>query len=278
MLSKLKYFTISFVIFTLGCSTNFEWVDSLPKPWLLNEEEVSELLPKFKEQYPDFGERLKALTLWRIGTPYEEFKLGEEKLPDTDPLFRLDVSDCTVHVLTSLVMAQSSNWDEARGKIINLHYKENADGIHLPTYTSRWHFTSDRLLSNPSTVNITERIVSNDELKSVELVLNQKHDGSYLLDIDWTKSIQISYIPNYLIDNDFLIELPDICGIAFVRESYIENGLLIAHEGILLDKIDLVHASSNAGQTVKIDFMEYYFSNDYPIFDGILIYKFVPLD
>ena len=40
-------------------------------------------------------------------------------------LFRLDVSDCTVHVLTSLATAQSKNWVEAKENMITIHYKED---------------------------------------------------------------------------------------------------------------------------------------------------------
>ena len=276
MLNKFIKLVFCVLIFIIGCAGKFDWIDTLPKPWQLNEEEVSELLSKFKEKYPNFEDRLKALTLWRIGTPYEEFKLGEEILPDTDPLFRLDVSDCTVHVLTTFVLAQSSNWNDARENITEVHYKLNSDGEHIPSYDSRWHFTSDRLLSNPSTVDITNKIADDKYLKNVELILNKKQNGSPLLDMDWSKKIQLSYIPNKFISLDLLDKLPQICGIAFVREAYIKNGLIIAHEGILLDKINLVHASSDSGQTAKVNFMEYYFNGKKPNFDGIMVYKFVP--
>ncbi|SVD89957.1 uncharacterized protein METZ01_LOCUS442811, partial [marine metagenome] len=40
---------------------------------------------------------MKAIARWRVNTPYEIFKLGEEVDPDPDPIIRLDVSDCTAH-------------------------------------------------------------------------------------------------------------------------------------------------------------------------------------
>ncbi|GAJ18370.1 unnamed protein product, partial [marine sediment metagenome] len=55
-------------------------------------------------------------------------------------------------------------------------------------------------------------------------------------------------------------------------------GLAIAHEGILIDKKDLIHASSLAKKTAKVDFINYYFADGDPLFDGIMIYKFVPLE
>ncbi len=103
-----KYFLqipLCFVLF-LGLSNQNNWIDTLPKPWTLNEEQVSEILPKFYQHYPYFHDRLQAFALWQVGKPYGIFKLGEEIEPDPDPIIRLDVSDCTVHVLTSLAFIQ----------------------------------------------------------------------------------------------------------------------------------------------------------------------------
>jgi hypothetical protein len=261
-----------------GETENRQWVETLPKPWLLSESEVSNILPEFHKRFPNFEERLKAFVLWRIGTPYELFKLGEEIPPDTDPIIRLDVSDCTVHVLTSLSFVQSKTWDEAREKIIKIHYKINEDGNQIATYQSRWHFTSDRILSNPNTVNITNKLVNSSELKNVNLILNVKEDDSELLELGWSKNIQLSYIPNNKIDSELLEKLPQVCGIAFIRTSYFKDGLAMAHEGILIDNKDLIHASLLTNNTAKVNFINYYFADGKPRFDGIMIYKFVPLD
>lgn len=277
MLNKL-YISL-LVIFVASCSSqadNWQWIDTLPKPWLLSEAEVSNILPEFHKRFSNFEERLKAINIWRIGTPYEIFKLGEEVQPDTDPIIRLDVSDCTAHVLTSLSFAQSKTWNEARDNIIKIHYKIDEDGIQNPTYQSRWHFTSDRILSNPNTVNMTVDYVDYADLKTVEIRLNIKEDGSELLDLDWSRRVQLSYIPNNIIGSELLEKLPEVCGIAFVQKNYFKDGLAIVHEGILIDQKDLIHASQNAGKTVKVDFINYYFGDGEPLFDGIMIYKFVP--
>ena len=274
----LKLILVTILIFLASCSGkvgNRKWIETLPKPWLLSEKEVSDILPDFHKRYPNFEDRLRATTIWRIGTPYKIFQLGEETLPDTDPIIRLDVSDCTVHVLTSLSFAQSKTWEEARDKIIKIHYKTDVGRYHIPTYKSRWHFTSDRILSNPSTVNITTDFA---DLETTEIKLNQKSDGTELLDLDWSKEIQLSFIPNTKIDIELLKKLPQICGVAFVRKSLFKNGLAIAHEGILIDQQDLIHASSVANKTVRVKLIDYYFNNGEPSFDGIMIYKFVPLD
>ena len=282
MLNRLlKILNVSILIIITSCSGKIDdepWIQSLPKPWLLSETDVSEILPQFHKRYPNFEERLKAITIWRIGTPYELFKLGEETLPDTDPIIRLDVSDCTVHVLTSMTFAQSKTWNEARSNIIKIHYKIDEDGNYIPTYESRWHFTSDRILSNPNTINITNKFVDSGELENIGLTLNIKNDGSELLELGWFREIQLSYIPNKKIDSELLQKLPQVCGIAFVRKSLFQDGLAIAHEGILIDQNDLIHASSDAGKTVRINMLNYYFGNNNPQFDGIMIYKFVPIE
>ena len=275
-LSKFIFFTI--LIFLTICSSkvdNQKWIETLPKPWLLSETEISNILPEFHKRFPKFENRLKAIAIWRIGTPYKLFKLGEETLPDTDPIIRLDVSDCTVHVLTSLSFAQSKTWDEALDKLIKIHYKIDENGNHTPTYKSRWHFTSHRILSNLYTVNITTDFA---DLETIDIKLNQKSDGSKLLDLDWSKEVKLSFIPNTKINLELLNKFPQVCGIAFVRKSLFKNGLAIAHEGILIDQQDLIHASSDAGKTVRVDLLEYYLGDENPLFDGIMIYKFVPLD
>ena len=281
MLNRLlKLLVVSIIIIITSCSgkaENQKWIETLPKPWLISETEISNILPEFQIRYPNFDERLKAIAIWRIGTPYDVFKLGEEILPDTDPIIRLDVSDCTVHVLTSLSLAQSLTWDKAREQIIKIHYKIEEDGNHTPTYKSRWHFTSDRILSNPYTINITNKLIDSSDLENVDLTLNVKDNGSKLIEIDWSRKIQLSYIPNNKINSELLEKLPQICGIAFIRKSYFQDGLAIAHEGILIDKKDLIHSSSDANETVKVDFINYYFVDGEPLFDGIMIYKFVPI-
>ena len=277
LLKILKVLILMIITCCSGETENQKWIETLPNPWLLSETEVTNILPEFHKRFPNFEDRLKAIALWRIGTPYELFKLGEEKLPDTDPIIRLDVSDCTVHVLTSLSIAQSKTWDEARENIIKIHYKIDENGIHIPTYKSRWHFTSDRILSNPFTVNITDTLIDSCEFENVDLTLNARDDGSELLDLDWSRKVKLSFIPNNKIDLELLAKLPNVCGIAFVQKSYFKDGLAIAHEGILVNQKDLIHASSDVGKTVRMILLDYYFSGENPLFDGIMIYKFVPI-
>lgn len=248
------------------------WIESLPKPWKLTESEASEMLRRFSVRYPDFRERLKAIAVWRIETPYEIFKLGEEQEPDADPIIRLDVSDCTAHVLTSLAFAESNSWEKARENMIYLHYKD-----HQPSYKTRWHFTADRITANPVTENITDLLMKNSELKTAKVTLNKKNNGEELLELDWEKAMEVRYIPSDRLDQALLEKIPEICGVAFVKNAYFKMGVIIAHEGMILDQKYLLHASQFAGETVKQNFMEYYFSGIKPKFDGIMIYEFHPI-
>ncbi|MCH7613907.1 MAG: DUF1460 domain-containing protein, partial [Candidatus Marinimicrobia bacterium] len=255
-----------------GCLRSDDWINSLPKPWTLSEEQVSKILPQFYEQYPEFHDRLKAFALWQVGKPYEIFKLGEEVEPDPDPIIRLDVSDCTVHVLTSLAFSQSKSWSEARKNMITIHYKDGQ-----PSYKSRWHYTSNRIQENPYTIKITEELLNEDLLEKIDITLNRKENGNEFLDLDWEKETTIYYIPNEEINKELISKFPDVCGVAFVKKAYFKMGIIIAHEGMVINKKNLIHASSEYGKTVNVDFMDYYFRDDGPLFDGLMIYSFYPL-
>mgnify|MGYP001452023673 FL=1 len=270
----MKIILLLLLLFSCNSSKGLDWVFSLPKPWTLSNDEVTKLLPEFQKRFPEFNDRLKAINIWRVGTPYGIFKLGEEIEPDPDPILRIDTSDCTVHVLTSLAFTTSNSWSETRKKMIDIHYKPDFSGKKIPTYESRWHYTSDRIINNPYTVDITKSIAQKDNLDSVIIVLNKKKDGSEFLNLNWTSKNKIYFIPTKNVNESLLSKLPDICGAAFVRKSYFKNGIVIAHEGVLIDNKELIHASSKQKKTVRVNFIDYINNNGNPRFDGIMFYKF----
>ncbi|MFQ6604140.1 MAG: N-acetylmuramoyl-L-alanine amidase-like domain-containing protein [Fidelibacterota bacterium] len=260
---------------TMLTGQDWDWVQDLPKPYTLSESEISTYLYQFQTRFPDYQDRLKALALWRLGTPYKIYQLGEEKEPDPDPIIRLDVSDCTAHVLTSIACAHSANWEEARQRMIDIHYKPDETGHKVPSYEKRWHFTADRITHNPYTVDITPSLLDKKKLVETGLVLNLKTNGEEFLDIDWQENFHGYYIPSEEITPALLQKLPEIAGIAFVRKDYRKNGILIAHEGMMSDRADVLHASMEAGATVRVPFMDYYFRDGGPLFDGVMFYRFV---
>ncbi len=251
-----------------------DWIENLPKPWEVDSTTFDEILPRFQEYYPDLQQRLRAFAIWRVGTPYEIFKLGEEVEPDPDPIIRYDVSDCTGHNLTSLAAALSDSWDATRKRMIDIHYKADSLGEKHPTYLSRWHYTLDRITANPYTVDITQTLLPQGELDSVEITLNHKLEGGEFLDLHWDRPIKAYYIPNDRIDAALLTKLPTIVGVAFVKPKYFDLGIVMGHEGMIIDGRDLIHASQSAGETVRVPFLEYYFPEDGAFFGGIMIYEF----
>ena len=272
----MKKIIFLFLFFSCGSDKGFDWVKSLPQPWTLGHSEVGKILPEFHQRFPDFYDRLKAINIWRVGTPYGIFKLGEERDPDPDPILRIDTSDCTVHVLTSVAFSTSSSWIESREKMIDIHYKPDSRGQKTPTYKTRWHYTSDRITNNPYTVDITKSLNEKTNLDSVVIDLNKKIDGSEFLDLNWTARYKFYFIPSNGINENVLSSLPKVCGAAFVKRSYFKNGIVIAHEGVLIDNQDLIHASSEKKKTVKINFIDYMNKNGSPRFDGVMFYKFYP--
>jgi len=274
VLKKIIYILLPLVI---GCAKigSYTWVQTLPHPWELTEKELGSYLFKFQSRFPDYKNRLIALNLWRVGTPYGIFCLGEEKGVDTDPIIRIDTSDCTVHVLTTIAYAESKSVEEARKKMIQIHYKPDENGLAEPNYKSRWHYTSDRLLNNFKTPDITSKIVPADLAETIQIEINRKADGTQFLDLDWTSKESIKYIPSVKITQRILEKLPTICGVAFVKKSYFKNGIVIAHEGYIINKKNLIHASSDEKMTVNVDFLTYLYKNKEPRFDGVMFYDIV---
>jgi len=269
----------SLAVFALSCKekesiSDTDWLAELPNPWSLSSQEMDEILPLFQERFPDFQSRLKHFALWRVGTPYEIFKLGEGVEPDSDPIIRYDVSDCTGHNLTTLAAAKSSSWEETQKNMIAIHYKPDSSGMKQPTYTSRWHYTLDRITANPNTVDITQTLLPRDQLDSVDITLNIQESGEEFLNLNWNRNLTAYYIPNEQITPELLVKLPQIVGVTFVKPAYFKMGIVMGHEGMIIDGKYLVHASQSAGETVKLDFLDYYFPEDGAFFGGIMIFEF----
>ena len=258
-------------------SNPFSWIQKIPSPWTLSETDFDFYLKKFQDQHPDFHERLKAINLWRVGTPYGLYCLGEEDEKDNDPIIRYDSSDCTVHVLTTLAFTESITLKEARSNMIDIHYKPNQDNEKVPDYNLRWHFTSDRILNHPLTADITSSLVAQNKLEIFEIDLNKKQNGQEFLDLGWTSKENISFIPAEKMSLDIMSDLPEVCGVAFVKRDYFKLGIVIAHEGYVIDRSNLVHASSEFGKTVNVNLLEYMKKDGKYRFDGIMFYEIRPM-
>ena len=103
--------------------------------------------------------------------------------------------------------------------------------------------------------DITKLLVTPSKLETINIELNRKNDGTEFLDLGWTKKQKISFIPIQNVLDIKMGNIPSICGVAFVKRSFFKQGIVIAHEGYLIDKEDLIHSSQEALKTVKISFL-----------------------
>ena len=275
MINRLIFFSTFIACFTYA-NNPFNWIENLPNPWELEEKEFEYYLSEFHVRYPTFNPRLKAINLWRVGTPYGLYCLGEENEKDQDPIIRYDSSDCTVHVLTTLAYAKSQTTLEARKNMIDIHYKLNRENKKVPNFDSRWHFTFDRILNHPMMLDITSSLIDSSKIENVVVELNKKSNGEPFLDIGWSSKENIGFIPSRLIDQVVLSKLPPVCGVAFVKKDYFKLGIVVAHEGYLVDRINFIHASSEFGETVNINFLNYLNKDKKYRFDGVLFFEVLP--
>jgi hypothetical protein len=240
---------------------------------LLRPDEITSRLGEIHRKYSTLEARLKVIAFSRVGTPYVLGCLGEETPPDTKPLFRVDETDCTVFVLTTAAMAHKPVYRDAREMMKELNYHNPpAVGQKVVTYQNRIHFTYDRLHCSPFFKDITMDLLPPSKLQKVAITLNRKSDGTKLLDIPWEKKVTGWYIPAREVTPPLLAKLPGVCNVGFVRKKNFALGLIISHEGLIIDNQWLVHADSRSKKVAKMDFLAYFNRNsDY--FDGVVISK-----
>lgn len=222
--------------------------------------ELKKLLKKNLQLTPE--DRLIKIINFRLATPYKISPFKLEKRNEI-PFFPLNFSDCTSFVLTSIALAISENFDEAKKKIVKLHYRDE-----IISYENRYHFTEERITQTKYFKNISNKVST--DYKSVYVTLNKKSDGTNLLNINFNKRIKIDYIPiEYY--SEALKNIKDkIVNIAFCKLKNIQNGHLISHEAFLLKSKYLIHSSKDKGKVVKIDISNYLKKVK---FDGIIIIK-----
>ncbi len=252
--------------------TDWQWAGKQKKLYELTSSETDSILKELWERFPDQDERLKALAILRLGTPYQLDCLGEESGRDKDPIFRLDVTDCTTFILTAAALLHSQNLEEAKGMMKFLNYQPNSE----MTFENRLHFTTDRNAVSPYFEDITGRFLCGCSLKTVKVTLNKvKPDGRRLIDINWEKETTIRYIPGQYITEKLFSKLPAAIGVAFFKNGDEKIGLDVRHEGFLFDGQLLFHATSAQEVVAAEDFFEYYFGKDgkTPKFDGIILFE-----
>jgi hypothetical protein len=193
----------------------------------------------------------------------------------------VDEADCTVLVLTTAALAHARSAAEAERWMGPANYRRQGDGFPA-TYANRLHFTADRLHASPLFADVTTAVARPGELDTVRVVLNRQAAGRALLALDgWERPLDLAYVPAAALPA-VLERAPDLCGIAFVRRSNVARGFLVAHEGFLLDRRCLLHASADAKQVVAVGVLDYLLRTGdpdpsragEPRFDGALLYRF----
>jgi hypothetical protein len=258
------------MIVPLVLAASLAWTSACPPLYRATPGAIDSLLSDERWAALTIEERLLALAPLRVGTPYVLGCLGEGREPDPDPIFRLDQADCTVLVLTDAALVHARSLEDAARWMARIHYRDGK-----PSYATRLHFTVDRILSSPFFEDLTPDVAPRGALRSVGVRFNRRKGGEPLLAIPWSRSALVRYLPAEEVTQEVLDRLPRACGVAFLAEKNIEKGFLASHEGLLLERRTLHHASSAAGRVVNVPFLDYLRGDGpEPRFDGVLFYAF----
>ncbi len=238
------------------------------KIYALNPTQLDLLLYELQRRFPNKDDRLKAIATMYLGADYYKEPFIDE-LKDPLPYRR---TNCTMFVLYATTFLNSSNYEEALETIRWVHYKGGVVG-----YKNRYHFTSDRITDPDNkyfTDVTTNYVVDQSFIRELTLTLNVKQDGSLLFEGKlggWEKTITIKYIKRGDFTIDKLKKLPRSIGIAFVKKSNWPIGVIIGHEGILIDS-DLYHSSCPTLGLYKI---EDYLSESFPFsnWEGMMLFE-----
>ena len=233
---------------------------------------MDSVLKEINARWNNKKEKLYAFSFLRLGTPYQIGGLGEESGIDKDPVFRLDITDCSSFILTNTTLLNSQNLESAREIMKFIHYRPNKE----ISFENRLHFTTHRNTVSPYFNDITEQIAGKDKVIEKTVILNKiNENGKRLININWEKEMIIKYIPNLYINQELFDKLPKVVGIAFIKKQNFDIGLDVSHEGLLFDAQTLFHASSIKKQIVAENFLDYYFgeAESAPKFDGIILFE-----
>ncbi len=249
---------------------DWEWVVDQKKLYLSDSTEIDEVLKELKVRFPLDGERLKALSILRVGTPHQADCLGEESGRDQDPLFRVDTADCTGFVLTSAALLHAESVEQARETMKTINYYPGKS----PSFENRLHFTTERNAFSPHFEDITEQIAPAEGIATQKVIMNGfDSQGNRIIDLDWEKGVTVYYIPSEFLSAEFLKTIPYAVGVAFIRKSDVYRGLDVAHEGLLFAGHDLFYTSVILKKVVEVDFLDYLHSTEHVVFDGILVFE-----
>ncbi len=182
-----------------------------------------------------------------LGAKYQINPLGEEKLPDDDPLIRFDAFDCTTFVETVLA-------DDNKEKLTKIRYKDGKVNV-----INRNHFIESDWLPNNNFENISS-LYGNTSIRHVVIYKKSWFKKKYKIDTDFQKqSVDIEYIPY---ENLSKIDIQSPLIVLFIHDGTgfydkIGTDLAVVHMGFLLPGNILRHASRQYGRVIDVDFETY---------------------
>jgi hypothetical protein len=234
------------------------------------EKDLDALLPELHRRLPAFDNRVKALAQMYLGAPYVADPLTHE----TADWLPYGATNCTMFVLYIEAFANSRCMAEAREHMRLLHYRGGKVG-----FAERYHFTEDRI-TDPANRYFAETtgkyVLDTKSLRRVALELNRKKDGTLLFGDRlgrWTKKVALSYIPRAGFTPQMLAKLPQVLGIAFVKKANWDQGVIVGHEGLLIDG-DLYHSSQKRGVILEKNYLAALFPASQ--WDGIILFRLLP--
>ena len=184
-----------------------------------------------------------------VGAKYVLDPLGEETLPDTDPLIRTDAFDCTTFIETVL-----ANGDV--GKLTQIRYKDGK-----VNFLNRNHFIETDWLSNNADMveNISNKFAETEQ-RIVTIDKQNWLKKTHKIDAEFPKqTVALDYIPYNrlarIVTKEPLIVL-FITGKS-EKSAKIGTDLAVVHMGLLLPNGTLRHASSQYERVMDTDFYEY---------------------
>lgn len=231
------------------------------------EKDLDVLLPELHRRLPSFDDRVKALAQMYRGAPY----VADPLLQETADWLPYGAANCTMFVLYIEAFANSRCMAEAREHMRLLHYRGGRVG-----FAERYHFTEDRITDPANTyfAEATEKYVRDPQsLRRIALELNRKKDGSLLFGDRlgrWTKKVALAYIPRAGFTPQILAPFPRVQGIAFVKKENWDKGLIVGHEGLLIDG-DLYHASPAGGVIVEKNYLQSCFPSS--PWEGMILFE-----
>ncbi|MBC8182972.1 DUF1460 domain-containing protein [candidate division KSB1 bacterium] len=269
---RINLFILVFLIFINALAAN-----PGDKFCQLSVSEINQILTQLQKDCPDFEDRFRAITFKRLNTPYSLKPIGDGKCYDPNPVFNIATTNCTAFILTNVALASARTYQQAGSAMAYLNYYPVLSGQDPINYQNRIHYTTHRLLTSDYFYLITDSIANKSEQRTINLVLNRQKNGSHFLPIDWEGNVELNYIPRENIAKETLSRFPAVCGVGIIRKELFEKGIIIGHEGIVIDGEDFIHASLAAGKVVQENFYSYTQKRRKRdgkfVCDGIVVYK-----